>query len=91
MTGMEPWMSYLLTVTPGIILVAVIVMLLPRQAHGVRILVLTGCRDREIMLGAVRLGVHGYVRKGADTNDILRAVHTLLRGAFTVRDGKAQR
>lgn len=40
MTGMEPWMSYLLTVTPGIILVAVIVMLLPRQAHGVRILVL---------------------------------------------------
>ncbi|MDI3331536.1 MAG: CPBP family intramembrane metalloprotease [Micrococcus sp.] len=33
-------MSYLLTVTPGIILVAIIVMLLPRQAHGVRILTL---------------------------------------------------
>jgi two-component system, NarL family, response regulator DevR len=28
----------------------------------------------------VRLGVHGYVRKGADTADIVRAVHTLLRG-----------
>ena len=28
----------------------------------------------------VRLGVHGYVRKGADTTDIVRAVHTLLRG-----------
>ena len=40
MTGMEPWMSYLLTVTPGIILVALIVLLLPRQAHGVRILIL---------------------------------------------------
>jgi uncharacterized protein len=40
MTGMEPWMSYLLTVTPGIILVALIVMLLPRQTHGVRILML---------------------------------------------------
>lgn len=40
MTGMEPWMSYLLTVTPGIILVSVVVMLLPRQAHGVRVLVL---------------------------------------------------
>jgi uncharacterized protein len=40
MTGMEPWMSYLLTVTPGLILVAITVMLIPRQAHGVRILML---------------------------------------------------
>ncbi len=40
MTGMEPWMSYLLTVLPGIVLVAIIVMLLPRQAHGVRVLML---------------------------------------------------
>jgi DNA-binding NarL/FixJ family response regulator len=46
----------------------------------VRLLVLTGCRDRDVMLRTVRLGVHGYVRKGADTADIVRAVHTLLRG-----------
>jgi two-component system response regulator DevR len=54
-------------------------MLLERHRK-VRILVLTGCRDREIMLRTVRLGVHGYLRKGADATDILRAVHTLLRG-----------
>jgi two-component system response regulator DevR len=54
-------------------------MLLERH-RGVRVLVLTGCRDRDVMLRTVRLGVHGYVRKGADTADILRAVHTLLRG-----------
>jgi DNA-binding NarL/FixJ family response regulator len=51
------------------------------QRHrGTRILVLTGCRDRETMLRTVRLGVHGYLRKGADTADIVAAVRTLLRG-----------
>lgn len=40
MSGMEPWTSYLLAVSPGLLLVAVIVALLPRRAHGVRILVL---------------------------------------------------
>jgi DNA-binding NarL/FixJ family response regulator len=51
------------------------------QRHrGTRILVLTGCRDRETMLRTVRLGVHGYLRKDADTADIVAAVRTLLRG-----------
>ncbi|GAA4554082.1 response regulator transcription factor [Pseudonocardia xishanensis] len=51
------------------------------QRHrGTRILVLTSCRDRETMLRTVRLGVHGYLRKGADTADIVAAVRTLLRG-----------
>jgi two-component system, NarL family, response regulator DevR len=54
-------------------------MLLERH-RGVRVLVLTGCRDRDVMMRTVRLGVHGYVRKGAETADISRAVHTLLRG-----------
>jgi DNA-binding NarL/FixJ family response regulator len=54
-------------------------MLLERH-RGVRILVLTSCRDREVMMRTVRLGVHGYVRKSAETADIVRAVHTLLRG-----------
>jgi two-component system, NarL family, response regulator DevR len=54
-------------------------MLLERH-RGVRVLVLTGCRDRDVMLRTVRLGVHGYVRKGADTADIVRAVRALLRG-----------
>lgn len=37
---LAPWMAYLLTVLPGILLVGVVVALLPRQAHGVRILML---------------------------------------------------
>lgn len=54
-------------------------MLLERH-RGVRILVLTGSRDREVMMRTVRLGVHGYLGKGADTAEITRAVHALLRG-----------
>ena len=63
-------------------------MLLERH-RGVKVLVLTGCRDREVMMRTVRLGVHGYVRKGAETADILRAVHALLRGesVFDSRSG----
>jgi len=54
-------------------------MLLERH-RGMRLLVLTGSRDREVMLRTVRLGVHGFLRKGAETADIVRAVHALLRG-----------
>jgi two-component system response regulator DevR len=61
-------------------------MLLERH-RGVRVLVLTGCRDRDVMLRTMRLGVHGYVRKGADTADIIRAVHTLLRGESVFDSG----
>ncbi len=67
-------------------------MLLERH-RGVRVLVLTGCRDREVMLRTVRLGVHGYLRKSAETADIVRAVHTLLRGesVFDYRRARARR
>jgi two-component system response regulator DevR len=63
-------------------------MLLERH-RGVRILVLTGSRDREVMMRTVRLGVHGYLGKGADTAEITRAVHALLRGesVFDSRGG----
>jgi DNA-binding NarL/FixJ family response regulator len=61
-------------------------MLLNRH-RGVRVLVFTGCRDREVMLRTVRLGVHGYLRKGADTADISRAVHALLRGESVFDSG----
>jgi two-component system, NarL family, response regulator DevR len=63
-------------------------MLLERH-RGVRLLVLTSSRDRELMMRAVRLGVHGYLRKGAETAEIGRAVHALLRGesVFDSRSG----
>lgn len=46
----------------------------------VRVLVLTGSADRDLMLRAVRLGVHGFLRKTAETPEVLAAVHALLRG-----------
>jgi two-component system, NarL family, response regulator DevR len=61
--------------------------LLLERHRKVRVLVLTGCRDRDVMLRTMRLGVHGYVRKGADTADIVRAVHTLLRGESVFETG----
>lgn len=54
-------------------------MLLERH-RGVRVLVFTGSRDRDVMMATIRLGVHGWVRKTADTADVARAVRTLLRG-----------
>ncbi|MEK6442433.1 response regulator transcription factor [Pseudonocardia sp. T1-2H] len=51
------------------------------QRHrGTKILVLTACRDRDVMLRTIRLGVHGYLRKGAETAEIVQAARTLLRG-----------
>ncbi|MGW9551522.1 CPBP family glutamic-type intramembrane protease [Citricoccus zhacaiensis] len=40
MENLAPWVAYLLTVLPGVVLIGIIVALLPRQAHGVRILML---------------------------------------------------
>lgn len=48
--------------------------------RGLRILALTGSRDRDLMLRTVRAGVHGYLSKSVDTPEILRAVHAVLRG-----------
>lgn len=57
-----------------------LVRILLERHRGVRVLVLTGSRDRDLMIRTVRLGVHGWVRKGADTADISRAAHAVLRG-----------
>lgn len=61
-------------------------MLLERH-RGLRVLVFTGSRDREVMLRTVRAGVHGYLRKGVETADITRAVHALLRGESVFDSG----
>ena len=53
---------------------------LMERHRGVRVLVLTASRDRELMMRTVRLGVHGWVRKGVETPEIVRAVRALLRG-----------
>lgn len=61
---------------PGLDLVRALL----ERCRGAKILVLTGCRDRDSMMRTVRLGVHGYLRKGADTTEIVRAIHAVQRG-----------
>ncbi|MEU6696634.1 response regulator transcription factor [Pseudonocardia sp. NPDC046786] len=61
---------------PGLDLVRALL----ERCRGAKILVLTGCRDRDAMMRTVRLGVHGYLRKGADTGEIVRSVRAVLRG-----------
>jgi DNA-binding NarL/FixJ family response regulator len=48
--------------------------------RGVQILVLTGSRDRDLMMRAMRLGVHGFLRKTADIAEVMAAVRSLRRG-----------
>lgn len=61
--NLAPWMAYLLTVLPGVLLVGVVVALLPRQAHGVRILMLIlgfiFARDAMTSHGLWQFGVVG--------------------------------
>lgn len=66
-----------------------LIRILLERHRGMKVLVLTGCRDRDVMRRTIRLGVHGYLRKSADTAEILRAVHALLRGesVFDSRTG----
>ncbi|SFN13507.1 two component transcriptional regulator, LuxR family [Pseudonocardia ammonioxydans] len=61
---------------PGLDLVRALL----ERCRGAKVLVLTGCRDRDSMMRTVRLGVHGYLRKGADTTEIVRAVRAVQRG-----------
>lgn len=57
-----------------------LIRILLERHRGVKVLVVTGSRDRDVMMRTVRLGVHGYLRKTAETAEIVRAVHALLRG-----------
>lgn len=70
---------------PGLDLVRALL----ERCRGTKILVLTGCRDRDSMMRTVRLGVHGYLRKGADTTEIMRAVRAVLRGEGVFDPGTA--
>jgi DNA-binding NarL/FixJ family response regulator len=50
---------------------------LAKAAPSVKILMLTMYDDDESILGAVRAGALGYVLKGADADDLLRAIQAV--------------
>ncbi|ANY07655.1 LuxR C-terminal-related transcriptional regulator [Pseudonocardia sp. HH130630-07] len=70
---------------PGLDLVRALL----ERCRGAKILVLTGCVDRETMMRTVRTGVHGYLRKGAETAEIVRALRAVLRGEGVFDPGSA--
>jgi DNA-binding NarL/FixJ family response regulator len=46
----------------------------------IRVLVLTMLEDDDSVIAALRAGARGYVQKGADRDEIMRAVHAVARG-----------
>jgi DNA-binding NarL/FixJ family response regulator len=57
----------------------------------VAVLVLTMHEDDEALFGAIRAGAQGYLLKGADGGDIIRAVLTVARGGAVYGTSVARR
>jgi DNA-binding NarL/FixJ family response regulator len=64
---------------------------LAKAAPSVKILMLTMYDDDESILGAVRAGALGYVLKGADADDLLRAIEAVAAGEAIFGPGLARR
>jgi DNA-binding NarL/FixJ family response regulator len=64
---------------------------LTRAAPTIKILMLTMYDDDESILGAVRAGALGYVLKGADPDDLLRAITAVAAGEAIFGPGLARR
>jgi DNA-binding NarL/FixJ family response regulator len=64
---------------------------LAKAAPSVKILMLTMYDDDESILGAVRTGALGYVLKGADADDLLRAIAAVAAGEAIFGPGLARR
>ena len=64
---------------------------LAKAAPSVKILMLTMYDDDESILGAVRAGALGYVQKGADADDLLRAISAVAAGEAIFGPGLARR
>ena len=64
---------------------------LAKAAPSVKILMLTMYVDDASILGAVRAGALGYVQKGADAEDLLRAIAAVAAGEAIFGPGLARR
>jgi DNA-binding NarL/FixJ family response regulator len=51
-----------------------------RSAPGVAVLVFTSCEDDESVFNAMRAGARGYILKGAEQADIVRAIRGVAAG-----------
>ncbi|GHO55880.1 response regulator [Ktedonobacter robiniae] len=61
-------------------------------AHpGIKILMVTMLEDDELVFAAMRAGAHGYVLKGANQAEIMRAIHAIINGEAIFGLGIARR
>ncbi|MFI0779140.1 response regulator [Streptomyces sp. NPDC021212] len=56
-----------------------------------RVMVMTMSEDDDSLLAAVRAGARGYLLKGAGRDEILRALHTVVRGGAVFSPRMAER
>lgn len=64
---------------------------LARVAPEVRVCVLTMYEDDDSLFAALRAGAHGYLLKGAEQDEIARAIRSLAAGEAIFAPGVAQR
>jgi DNA-binding NarL/FixJ family response regulator len=64
---------------------------LAAEAPEVAVLILTMLEDDESVFAAMRAGARGYVLKGAEQVEIVRAIHAVSRGEAIFGPGVAQR
>jgi len=62
-----------------------------RVAPGVAVLMLTMFDDDDSVFAAMRAGARGYVLKGAQQDEIVRAIHAVAVGQVIFRPGIARR
>ncbi len=60
-------------------------------AGAAAVLVLTMLQDDDSLFAALRAGAAGYLLKGADPDDIVRAIHSVAAGEAVLGPGVAQR
>jgi DNA-binding NarL/FixJ family response regulator len=65
--------------------------LITEQLEHVAVVALTMIEDDETVLGAMRAGAAGYLLKGADQDDVVRAIRAVASGEMIFGPGVAQR
>lgn len=62
---------------------------LQRACPETRIVIFTGMIDDELLLRAIRMGVHGYLQKSAPLSELLSSLHAIYRGERVLGEAHA--
>lgn len=53
----------------------------------IRVIVFTACNDKNLIVRALGLCVHGFKHKGAEISEIIDAIHAVFRGKSSIEPG----